>query len=84
MVMLDHEGDVLLQMSRDFNMHEQIPQSNLRLFTGFSGLASRFLLTENQVSLPTANYRLQPALFNVDFQDVDSTALPNQGSNGKL
>lgn len=84
-VMLDDQGEVLLSMSRDFNMRKQYPKPNVMLFKGFSGLASRFLLSNQKVDLPTANYFIaKKALCDFNFQDVSKDVIGNQGSGSIL
>jgi hypothetical protein len=63
-------------------MREQKPSGSLKLFKGFSGYASRFLLSDNRVALPTPNYLITNPWVNVQFDNIEMTAIENQGSIG--
>lgn len=54
------------------------------MFKGFKGLASRFILTESEIFVPTPHFRLTDPMFNIDFEEFSRQTLPNAGSKGDL
>lgn len=83
-VVLDQDGDVLMQMSRNFNMREQKPLGKLQMLAGYSGYVSRFLLNGHRVDLPTPNYKIYKPMVNINLANVEMTSIENKGSIGMI
>jgi hypothetical protein len=58
-------------------MQRQAPIDELKMLQGFKGLASRFILTEKYISVPSAHYKLSSPLFNIYFENIIAKIIEN-------
>lgn len=80
-VVLDQDGQVLLNFARSRGMYSQMPSNEFSLFSGLSGHVDRFIFTDKAYYLPkTLSGRLDDnPIIDVSFKSIEGTRVQNNG-----
>jgi hypothetical protein len=78
-VVLDEEGEVLVNFAKQMNMQKQLPGNELNMFTGLVGYAGKFVLIDKAYYLPQISRRFEDeALINVSFINAFTRQIKNE------
>ena len=66
-VMLNSDGEILLNFQREYNMQQQESTGLVSMFKGFAGSMSRVKLNEKWTDLPARMLQIDQPLLDLDF-----------------
>lgn len=66
-VMLNSDGEILLNFQREYNMQKQESSGFVSMFKGFAGSMSKLKLNEKWTDLPARMKQIEKPLIDLDF-----------------